>query len=172
VIASSRNDLLDQLAARVQHGIVAEVGVFEAGFTIQIAQRLRPTKLYAIDNWECGDGVRHEQIARLNLAPLACVEIIRSHSHVAALTLPDECLDFLYLDATHDRDEVYRDLCCWWPKCKRGAWFAGHDFCTHNVYGFTTIEGVNNFLQDHHATLLGMTAYSHDEFPSFVLEKP
>lgn len=172
VIARSRNDLLDQFAARVQRGTVAEVGVFEAGFTLQIARRLQPEKLYAIDNWECGDGDRHERIARLNLAAFLFVEIIRSPSHVAALTLPDECLDFLYLDATHDRAEVYRDLCYWWPKCKRGAWFAGHDFCSHNIHGFTTIEGVNDFLRDHHATLLGMTAYTPEEFPSFVIEKP
>ena len=47
----------------------------------------------------------------------------------AAKTVPDDSLDFVYLDARHDFNGVFEDLSVWWPKLKMGGILAGHDYC-------------------------------------------
>jgi hypothetical protein len=41
--------------------------------------------------------------------------------------VPDESLDYIYVDARHDFLGVYTDLVEWWPKLKRGGILAGHE---------------------------------------------
>merc|ERR1719265_649195 len=55
-------------------------------------------------------------------------EIINADSVVAAAELPDQSLDFVYLDARHDFAGVVADIHAWWPKVRIGGIFAGHDF--------------------------------------------
>ena len=42
----------------------------------------------------------------------------------------DESVDFIYVDALHDRVGVLRDLESWWPKLRSGGIMAGHDYMT------------------------------------------
>ncbi len=42
--------------------------------------------------------------------------------------IPDASLDFVYLDAMHDYDNVKKDIEAWLPKIKKGGWIGGHDF--------------------------------------------
>ena len=43
---------------------------------------------------------------------------------------PDSHLDFIYVDARHDRKGVLEDLSTWWPKLRQGGIMAGHDYTT------------------------------------------
>jgi predicted O-methyltransferase YrrM len=40
----------------------------------------------------------------------------------------DDSLDFVFIDAAHDYDNVVADLKAWYPKIKKGGVLAGHDF--------------------------------------------
>merc|ERR1712061_735008 len=40
----------------------------------------------------------------------------------------DGSLDFVYLDARHDRQGVLEDLSAYWPKLRAGGVIAGHDY--------------------------------------------
>lgn len=60
---------------------------------------------------------------------------IRKASVEAAKTFADNSLDFVFIDASHDYDNVMDDLNAWYPKMKKckscghsDAIFAGHDF--------------------------------------------
>jgi hypothetical protein len=46
--------------------------------------------------------------------------------------VPDESLDYIYVDARHDFLGVYTDLVEWWPKLKHGGILAGHDYVTQD----------------------------------------
>ena len=46
----------------------------------------------------------------------------------AARTLPDESLDFVYIDANHDFDHCMEDLIAWSRKVRSGGIVAGHDY--------------------------------------------
>jgi hypothetical protein len=50
----------------------------------------------------------------------------------AAFLIPDESLDFVYIDGIHSHAEVMSDLCCFFPKIRNGGLIAGHDW---NKYG-------------------------------------
>jgi len=56
------------------------------------------------------------------------VDIQRTTSKEASLHVPDESLDFVYVDARHDYCSVKEDLELWWPKVRAGGFIAGHDF--------------------------------------------
>lgn len=40
----------------------------------------------------------------------------------------DNSVDFCYVDAGHDYESVTKDLQSWWPKIRRGSYFAGDDY--------------------------------------------
>jgi hypothetical protein len=49
--------------------------------------------------------------------------------------LPDEYLDFVYIDGDHKYEEVKRDIECWFPKVKKGGCIGGHDYGKKNYLG-------------------------------------
>lgn len=44
--------------------------------------------------------------------------------------IPDESVDFCFIDADHSKEGCLRDIRAWLPKIKRGpdAWIGGHDY--------------------------------------------
>jgi hypothetical protein len=56
-------------------------------------------------------------------------EVMRMFSSKAADIIPDDSLDFIYIDARHDYKAVFEDLTLWYPKVRVGGIIAGHDFC-------------------------------------------
>ncbi len=46
----------------------------------------------------------------------------------AVLTIPDNSLDFVYIDAVHIFGYIYRDIVAWLPKVRPGGMIAGDDF--------------------------------------------
>merc|ERR1740121_1526915 len=55
-------------------------------------------------------------------------QIVDMDSTMAASTVADGELDFVYLDARHDLAGVVADIRAWWPKVRPGGVFAGHDY--------------------------------------------
>lgn len=45
----------------------------------------------------------------------------------AAKKYNDQSLDFIYLDASHETEDLYEDIKAWWPKLKMGGLLAGDD---------------------------------------------
>ena len=55
-------------------------------------------------------------------------EFMRMYTTEAAKLVPDDSLDFIYVDARHDYCGVREDLREWWPKLRMGGILAGHDY--------------------------------------------
>jgi hypothetical protein len=54
--------------------------------------------------------------------------VIVSDSVVAASLFADRSLDWVHLDAGHDRENLTRDISAWLPKVKQGGWLSGDDY--------------------------------------------
>jgi predicted O-methyltransferase YrrM len=66
--------------------------------------------------------------------------IIRDLSVEAAKLFPDETLDFVYIDAGHDKKSVNEDLNAWYPKVRTGGLIIGDDYFD----GLFHLEGLPN----------------------------
>ena len=81
-----------------------------------------------------------------NLRPiLQCIEMIQDTSWEAAQHFEDHTVDFCYVDAGHEYQDVYRDLQQWWPKIRPGALFGGDDY-TKGHPG--VIQSVHDFFSE------------------------
>ena len=69
-----------------------------------------------------------------NLEPIKdYVNIIKGESAESASLYKDKSLDFVFLDAAHQYDNVKADLEAWYPKVKDDGVLAGHDVGTKGV---------------------------------------
>lgn len=135
-----REELTELLEARGLRGVGAEIGVQRGLFSHYLLSHWSGS-LISIDPWVCQDSyddcanvVQEEQE---NICQEACQrlstfgtrsQIWRMTSDQASIHVANSSLDFVYLDARHDRESVTEDLTAWWPKVRAGGVVAGHDF--------------------------------------------
>jgi hypothetical protein len=53
---------------------------------------------------------------------------IRLDSLEASKLYKDRSIDFIFIDASHDYQDVLNDITYWYPKVKKGGFIAGHDY--------------------------------------------
>lgn len=76
------------------------------------------------------EGSLYENFKR-NMKPVAhIINPIKCASLDAAKRYEDGSLDFVFLDASHDYENVKADIIAWRSKIKPGGYLAGHDFQT------------------------------------------
>jgi len=132
-----------------------EVGVWKGHSVTYLAKGLKERelpniKVYAVDLWDETykyDGVNHgtkelyEQRKYLyeiyntnvvNAGVRDLINDIKECSWEAAANFEDESLDFVFIDAGHDYDEVIKDIEAWLPKIKPNGIISGHDYANTN----------------------------------------
>jgi predicted O-methyltransferase YrrM len=89
------------------------------------------------DGTPCNDSYRQDDIRAALVANLeeagfrSLVTIVQAKTTDAVLQVPDESIDFLFVDANHTYTAVMEDLRLWSPKVRRGGLMCGHDFERH-----------------------------------------
>ena len=69
-----------------------------------------------------------------NLKPvLSSINPLRMTSLEASTLYADQSLDFVFIDASHEYQDVLDDIRAWMPKIKSGGILAGHDYPHHGV---------------------------------------
>lgn len=120
----------------------AELGVQAGLFSKDILARWKSCEKYIlVDLWHQQeryddtanvDNNKQESLFQATKKRLAqhanITEFMRMYTTEAAKLVPDDSLDFIYIDARHDYCGVREDLREWWPKLRMGGILAGHDY--------------------------------------------
>lgn len=69
---------------------------------------------------------------------------IRMTSVDAAKLYDDESLDFVFIDASHEYDDVINDINSWYPKVKKSGYLCGHDYVKFGGVN----KAVNKLIKD------------------------
>lgn len=123
-------------------GLGAEIGVQYGTFSTQIAEHYTG-KIACIDLW--GDEAIYHA-AQKNLSDTNKFKLFRADSLTLAQFIPDESLDFVYIDANHHYFEVRADIDAWLPKVRKGGIIAGHDYCIYD--DIEVVRAVNDWCKD------------------------
>lgn len=132
---------------------------------------------------------RRFQLAKTNLAPWNDKTVfLRNYTVGAAKQIPDDSLDYIYVDARHDYCGVMEDLEAYWPKLRRGGILAGHDYldandtslkqtnqdwslCLDGTRNMGAVKGaVDEFARRHGLHILA--TYREPSWPSWLTRKP
>jgi len=136
--------LLPQLQTLSGELVGCELGVC-LGFTSELFKKNIPNlkKYYAVDNyptyidWNGGNLNKErqdliKQFAYDKLSPLG-VDLVYKSSDVFSQTIPDNYLDFIFIDGDHSYDGALKDFNNFYKKVKIGGIFAGHDYNNKEV---------------------------------------
>lgn len=146
----------------------AEIGIAEGRYSEILCQKILGLKLISVDPFY---RLGHEQKARERLA-LFDVEIMKMTSIEASLKIPDNSLDFVFIDGAHDFDNVMLDIILWSRKVKKGGIVSGHDYY---VFNGGVIPAVNAYIEankiDLRLTLANAAEHKDDQCPCWYFEK-
>jgi len=150
----------------------AEIGV-KRGEYAEATCKASPTLHYhCVDIWDTVPDRyqfrrrRHLREARVRLAPYHAT-FIRGKSLDAVCDFADQSLDFVYIDAAHDFDNVVQDIIQWSAKVKHGGVIAGHDYYQHRYGG--VVPAVDAYVRAHQIATWYVT---YEVMPSFFWVNP
>lgn len=134
-------------------GVYAEVGVFKGEYSRYLLGSTSCSKIILVDPYinysGYDDGINSMNMEAVLATAMANVdafpgryEFLRKTSIEAARDIPDESLDFIYIDGNHAYDYVYEDMEAWWPKLRKGGFMVCDD-CYHRPLG---PDGKNSYI--------------------------
>lgn len=130
-----------------KRSVGAEVGVWKGDFSAELIEALQPRKLYLIDPWQINkdqihksawygsdsgrdmqsiyEGVRrrfHKEVRQ------GSVVMMREVASAALRSLPDNALDFVYVDGDHEYTAARADCLLAYEKVRVGGLICGDDY--------------------------------------------
>jgi predicted O-methyltransferase YrrM len=130
----------------------AEVGVFTGYFSEILCQTMPGLDLTCCDIWGTGKYKKAEDECLERLKPYN-VTILKNYSVEAAKEVPDGSLDFVYIDAAHDYENVKLDIKAWAPKVRVGGVIAGDDFYDFPSGKGGVMKAATEYTSHHHFNL-------------------
>jgi len=130
----------------------AEIGVDRGKNAKVLFENIKDLKLYCVDPWIAYNKSSQERVDRnfrwcKNRLKNYNAIFVRKKSIEAAKDIPDNSLDFVYIDGLHEFDPVMLDLIYWSRKVRLGGIISGHDY--YNFYRGGIIQAVNAYTHAH-----------------------
>ena len=127
----------------------AEIGVDRGRFSEYMLTCNPELHLLCVDpwRWKLRGESRYQSTVRRMAAFGERVTIIRQDSFDAVREVPDESLDFVYIDGDHTFDYVMTDLIWWANKVRLGGVVSGHDYYRFRAGG--VVPAVDAYTREH-----------------------
>ena len=154
-----------------------EVGVRWGAYSELLCQENKDLKLWSVDPYNLvyqdyrsnREGIRLQRkyfkAATKRLKPYNC-EIIRKTSIDASISFPNESIDFVYIDGSHQFDYVMTDIIVWGWKVRKGGIISGHDY--YNFIQGDVVRVVDSYALMHKVKKIYLT---DERTPSWWFEK-
>ena len=102
---------------------------------VEIINSNKKIEFTCVDTWK-GSACTQElntndlyEIFKINMKPLEnYYKDLKMTSIEASALFENNSLDFVFIDASHEYEDVKNDIISWLPKIKRGGVLAGHDY--------------------------------------------
>ena len=146
-----REKFLETLAR--EHGWKrgAEIGVWYGRTFFHLLDTIPDLVLYGVDIWAYSElNIHHcdqeqnkrDVMEQAKMFPGRGI-VMNMDSVAASRLIPDESLDFVFIDGDHSYEAVKTDIYQWDPKVKSGGFLTGHDWDWESVR-----MAVNELLDD------------------------
>ncbi len=147
--AQDRVDLWVKFVNEAEAAAIAEIGVYRGEFAEQLLRSCgHITSYLLIDPWRNltdwnkpanhnqleFDAIFEEAMGRVSFA-VEKTKVLRAKTKELAREIPDESLDFIYIDGDHTLKEITIDLMLLLSKCKIGGLIGGDDFASARQHG-------------------------------------
>lgn len=155
-----------------KHSVGMEVGVYRGQFSANILKHVKPSRLYLVDAWRrlpdtsrfFTDDWHHLNLFSTSnrLSRWIAAGIVRpicAKSDEAARMIPDNELDWIYIDADHTYQGCKGDLVRWWSKVKSGGIVMAHDYDRKNFPG--VVKAIDEFEKERDIKRCGETEEVH-----------
>lgn len=149
-VFSNRLDLLQGLAFPT-NGIVSEVGTSTGVWAKQMIRLLKPLRLYVVDI----DFSRFDRSIEKEVE----LKMLEGDSIQMISGLPDNHLDFAYIDANHSYLSVKGEIDAIYPKMKAESFLMFNDyvrFSVNQVLPYGVQSAVNEFANATSSTIVGV----------------
>lgn len=130
----------------------AEIGVDRGHFSEYMLQHIPDSHIISVDPWRWklrGESRYKSTVERLKPYGERST-IIRKDSMDAVWEIPEESLDFVYIDGNHEFDYIASDLIWWAKRVRYGGIISGHDY--FRFRGGGVVPAVDIYTQQHGIT--------------------
>lgn len=125
----------------------AELGVYRGDTFLYLLHHCPQLTLIGVDIWHDPRRVPWEAVVRKRSAPYGDRAVImKTYTTEASKHIPDNSLDFVFIDADHSLNAVTQDIEHWTPKVKPEGWVLGHDY--HRERHPDVVQAVNRFFPE------------------------
>ena len=153
----SRNDLY-KVFNQMGFKVGCEVGVWQGDNAVAMLQSIPNLKLYLVDPYanyplirkpRGEDRIAHAKGRAIRHTAQYDRVFIEKMSEDAAKEIPDDSLDFVYIDGEHTYDFVLLDIILWSRKVRRGGVVSGHDYYSDRRHKIGVREAVDDYVKFH-----------------------
>ncbi len=148
---------LYQIFAQRGYKVGCEVGVEAGRNALNILNNIPDLKLYLVDPYQDyalsrklrkgrNESAKRRMLSRVKDRNVVILEMM---SEDAVKQVPDESLDFVYIDGNHSYDFAMLDIILWSRKVRKGGIVSGHDYFNDPRHNCGVQSAVDNYTKQH-----------------------
>ena len=175
-LINTREDFLKSYPKKLK---MAEIGVFKGDFSKKIFEICEPSELFLIDIFDgiMGSGDKngqnmeyinlgeHYRLLKEHFSNNSEVKLMKGLSSDSMKSIPDNYLDFIYIDADHEYDSEKKDLEISFEKVLSNGYISGHDYEINRFPG--VVKAVSEFCLKYNQEIEALT---QDGLPSYFIK--